>query len=204
MTASGPRGSGRILGPGATAGAIFAIGAGAGLIGDGAHVASGTTRYLWDLPEVGRSAFWFPLAVGLAVLGAAWLGRRAGLPARPHRRIDAIPAVAAVVGLYALTAVLRGSPDSASVPLCAAVAVGIWWWWDPSPRALAVATAAAVVGPAAEIAVMASGAAEYAADSDALFGVAPWLPCLYFAAGSVASGLWRTVAGEPAGAVSRP
>lgn len=192
---------GRALGNTGTAAIIFALGATASLLGDAAHVAAGTTRYLWDLPAIGRSAFWFPLAVGSAVAAAAWAGRQFGLPARAHPRIDAVPAVAAVVGLYALTAVLRGTPDTASVTLCGAVALCIWWWWDPSPRALAVASSAAIVGPAAEIAVMASGAAEYAADSDALFGVAPWLPWLYFAAGAVASGLWRTLA-QPAGQLS--
>ena len=39
------------------------------------------------------------------------------------------------------------------------------------------------------------GAARYAADSDGLLGVAAWLPCLYFAAGAVASGLWAALRG---------
>lgn len=34
------------------------------------------------------------------------------------------------------------------------------------------------------------GAASYADDSDALGGVAPWVPFLYFAAGAVVSRLW--------------
>jgi hypothetical protein len=29
-----------------------------------------------------------------------------------------------------------------------------------------------------------------------LGGVAPWLPCLYFAAGAVAAGLWRALADD--------
>ena len=40
---------------------------------------------------------------------------------------------------------------------------------------------------------MAIGAASYADDADGLGGVAPWLPCLYFAAG-VAAGLWAAIA----------
>ena len=51
-----------------------------------------------------------------------------------------------------------------------------------------------MLGPLAEIGVVAIGAASYAPDASGLFGVAPWLPCLYFAAGAVASGLWRTLA----------
>jgi hypothetical protein len=44
------------------------------------------------------------------------------------------------------------------------------------------------------MAIMAVGAARYASDSSSLGGVAPWLPCLYFGAGAVASGLWSVVA----------
>ena len=42
-----------------------------------------------------------------------------------------------------------------------------------------------VIGPAVEAVVSAAGLARYAEDSDALFGVAPWLPALYFAFGVV-------------------
>ena len=48
--------------------------------------------------------------------------------------------------------------------------------------------------PLAEIVLVELGAASYADDS--LFGVAPWLPCLYFGAGAVASGLWAAVSGH--------
>lgn len=44
---------------------------------------------------------------------------------------------------------------------------------------------AAVVGPFVEAVVAAAGLARYAEDSDALFGVAPWLPALYLAFGVV-------------------
>ena len=98
-----------------------------------------------------------------------------------------------MLALYALTAALRGEPTTVSVVLTAAIAVVIWSWWDPSPRALAVAAAAAVLGPLAEIAIVAAGASSYASDADELGGVAPWLPSIYFAAGAVASGLWAAV-----------
>ena len=66
----------------------------------------------------------------------------------------------------------------------------------PVAGAFAVAAVAAFAGPLAEIGIVAIGAASYANDSDGLAGVAPWLPCLYFAAGAVASGLWRAIAGD--------
>jgi hypothetical protein len=101
--------------------------------------------------------------------------------------------VAAVLAFYAFTATLRGQPNTVSVVLCASLAVLIWRMWDPSFPAFALASTAALLGPSAEIGGVASGAIRYAADSSALFGVAPWLPCLYFAAGAVSSGLWRLV-----------
>ena len=175
--------------------AIFALGAAVGLAGDACHVVTGTTRYepSW-VPTVWESKLWFPLLVGGAVLAAAWAGRRAGLPAvRRRDRGDAILGAGVVLALYALTALLLGTPDTLSVVWTAAIAIAVWAWWDPSPGALLVAACAAVLGPVAEIALVELGAAEYAAEADGLGGVAPWLPCLYFAAGAVASGLWSAL-----------
>jgi hypothetical protein len=162
------------------------------LAGDACHVASGTTVYEWDgVPTVWRSAIWFPFLVGGAVLGAAWTAERLPLArVRTRDRPDAVIGAAAVLALYALTAVLRHQPMTVSLVLTGAIALGVWAWWDPSPRALAVAAGAAVLGPLAEIAIVQIGAASYAPDADDLGGVAPWLPFLYFAAGAVASGLW--------------
>jgi hypothetical protein len=191
----------RPLGSAATAAVIAALGFAVGLAGDACHVASETTRYEWDgVPTIWRSAIWFPLLVAGAVVLAAWLAERqsAKLPPVVDRtRGDVIAGTAAVLGLYALTAVLKGEPETVSVILTGSIAVLVWRWWDPSAGALVVALAAAVAGPLVEIGVVAAGAASYADDSDGLAGVAPWLPCLYFAAGAVGSRLWRAVAGAP-------
>jgi hypothetical protein len=184
----------RPLGPLAAALAVFAIGFGVSLVGDACHVASGTTRYAEGVAKIALSAWWFPFAVALSVLGAAWAGQRMALPARPRTRLDAAIGIAAVLALYALTAFLRGSPPVVSVTLCGGIAFVVWAWWDASPGALVSALAAAVLGPLAEIGIVAIGAASYAPDASGLLGVAPWLPCLYFAAGAVASGLWRALA----------
>ena len=169
---------------------VFLLGFGIGLAGDACHVASGTTVYDWDgVPTLWNSAIWFPFAVGLAVLGAAEAGHRLELPSRVRTPVDVVIGSAVVLALYALTATLRGQDMTVSVVLCGAIAVAVWAWWDPTPRSLAIAAGAAVLGPIAEMLVAASGASHYANDSDALGGVAPWLPCLYFAAGAVASGV---------------
>ena len=187
----------RPLGPAATAAIVAALGAFVGLAGDATHVASGTTTYEWaDVPVIWKSQIWFPVLLTAAVLGAAFAGRGANLPAiRRRTRADALTGAALVLALYALTALLRGEPATVTVVLTGAIAVAIWAWWDPSPGAYALAAVAAVLGPAAEALLVELGAATYA--DDALAGVAPWLPCLYFAAGAVASGLWSAISGSP-------
>ena len=188
----------RQLSPAATAAVVAALGFAVGLAGDACHVASGTTRYEWTgVPEIWQPPGVVPGPADGAVLLAAWAGERSGLPAaRTRSRADAITGAALVLALYALTAVLKGQPDTVSVVLTGALAVAVWSWWDPSPGAFAVAAVAAVAGPLAEIVVVSLDAASYAPDSDGLGGVAPWLPCLYFAAGAVASGLWSAVRGR--------
>lgn len=174
------------------------LGAVVSLAGDACHVASHTTRYTWDgVPTIWRSALWFPVLVAGGVLALADLGRRLSprLPAlRARARVDVVPAAAAVLGLYALTAALRGQPVTVSVVLTAALAVLIWATWDPSLGALLGGVIAAIVGPLVEIAIVALGAAEYTPGSDQLAGVAAWLPALYFAAGAVAFRLWDALA----------
>ena len=175
-----------------TAVRVFVLGFLVSLLGDACHVASGTTRYEWDgVPEIFRSAVWFPFLVGAGVLALAVLGRDATLPAKRARSRTDVPAgVAAVLALYALTATLRDQPETVSVILTGALGVLVWAWWDPSPGAALGGAVAAVTGPLVEIGVVALGAASYAGDSDGLFGVAPWLTGLYFAAGAVAFRLW--------------
>ena len=176
---------------------ILALGVIVALTGDACHVASGTTHYEWDgVPTIWKSAIWFPVLVAGGVLGLASLGRRleGRFPAvRLRTRRDVIPAAAAVLGLYAVTAALKGQPETVSVILVCSAAVVIWGVWDPSPGAALAGAIAAVSGPLAEIVIVAIGAASYAPDSDGLAGVAPWLPGLYFAAGAVAFRLWNAL-----------
>jgi hypothetical protein len=174
---------------------IVALGAAVALAGDACHVASGTTRYEWDgVPAVWRSAIWFPFLVGGGILALALLGRRTSLvPARQRSARDVPAAAAAVLAVYAITAALKGQPETVSVVLVCALGIAVWGWWDPSPGAALGGLIAATAGPLAEIAIVEMGAASYAADSDGLLGVAPWLPGLYFAAGAVAWRLWDAV-----------
>jgi hypothetical protein len=186
---------------------IVLLGAAVALAGDACHVASGTTQYKWDgVPAIWRSAIWFPVLVAGGVLALALAGRDlAGRfpAARVRTRADVLPAAGAVLGLYALTAVVHDQPDTVSVVLTAAIALVIWGAWDPSRGAAIGGAVAAVTGPLVEMLVVAIGAAEYGPESDQLAGVAPWLPSLYFAAGAVAFRLWAALQQPAAGAPAR-
>jgi hypothetical protein len=177
----------------AIAAVIVGVGVVVSLAGDACHVASGTTHYEWAGVTIWRSAIWFPPLVAGGVLALAFTGRDlAGRfpPLRVRNALDVVPAAGAVLALYALTGAMHGQPVTVSVVLTTAIAVAIWGIWDPSPGAALGGLIAAVVGPLAEIALVALGAAEYTPGSDGLAGVAPWLPSLYFAAGAVAFRLW--------------
>src|SRR3954447_23915939 len=180
-----------------TAARIIVLGLVVSLAGDACHVASHTTRYLWDgVPTIWKSAIWFPVLVAGGLLALADSGRKlAGRfpPVRVRTRYDVLPAAPAGLALYALTAALHGQPTTVSIVLTAAIAVVIWGVWDPSPGAALAGAVAAVAGPLVEIVVVAIGAAEYTAGSDGLGGVAPWLPALYFASGAVTFRLWNAL-----------
>ena len=55
---------------------------------------------------------------------------------------------------------------------------------------------AAVIGPVVEVVLVNVGAFAYNDDADALFGVGPWLPALYFAFGVLVALLGEIAARE--------
>jgi hypothetical protein len=169
---------------------LFAIGAVGGLVGDAGHVQSGTTTYLDDTtPFVWRSALWFPILVGLATASLGELRLRLG-PARPG--FDArtgLAAIAAVLAIYAITALVHDAPEEPATTLIVMLAVIVACWLAGGRPAIVCGLAAAVAGPVAEIVIVKLDLARYAPTADTLFGVALWLPALYFAFGFVAARL---------------
>jgi hypothetical protein len=169
---------------------LFAIGAVGGLIGDAGHVQSGTTTYLDDTtPFIWRSALWFPILVGLATASLGELRMRLG-PARPG--FDArtgIAAIAAVLAIYAITALVHDAPEEPATTLVIGLAVIVACWLAGGRPAIVCGLVAAVAGPAAEIVIVELDLARYSSTADSLFGVALWLPALYFAFGFVAARL---------------
>ena len=164
---------------------LCALGAVASLIGDHSHVVTGTTEYLsYAVPFVWSSPIWFPILVALATVSIAEL--RLHLPdLRTSVSVrQGIAGVAAVLAIYVTTALVHTAPSIPANVLVYSLAAITWCalgdWWGAVCGVLA-----AVVGPLIEAVVAAAGLARYAEDSDALLGVAPWLPALYFAFGVV-------------------
>lgn len=191
---SGAGAPGGRLGPGAL-GALFLVGAVGGLIGDMCHVVSGTTSYLEDpLPYVWRSQLWFPLMVGGGTAALGWIRVRFGPvaddePVGGETLRQAVLMVAAVLGLYALTALVRGEPDEVGIVLVYAVAALICGAFARRPVDLACGLIAAAFGVTTEIVLAAADVFEYARDVPQVAGVAAWLPGLYLAYGVVAARL---------------
>ncbi len=183
----------------ATALGLFITGALGGLIGDAAHVQTGTTTYLSDaLPFIWESAIWFPLAVGAGTVATGFLRLQlaevepweAGGPLR-----EAIGAIAAVLAIYAVTALISDQPEGPATTLIVMLAVLVAVRFASGPAALICGLAAALFGPLAEIVIVAIDAAAYGPGADGLAGVALWLPALYFAFGVVVSRLVEVAPG---------
>jgi hypothetical protein len=171
--------------------ALLLVGAGGGLVGDAGHVESGTTVYLkHGVPFIWHSAIWFVVAVAIGTVAVAELRLRVDPPReRPGGVNEALAGIAAVVGIYGLTAVVRHAALLPSTVLICALALLTWTTLGDGIPALICALAAAIAGTTLEAILAATDVAHYADDVNTLAGVAPWLPALYFAFGVVAARL---------------
>jgi len=169
---------------------LFAIGAAGGLVGDAAHVDAGTTRYLDDsLPFVWNSALWFPILVGVATASIGELRLRLGPPGGGLDLRQGAGAIAAVLAIYATTALVYDEPEGAATTLVLMLALLVVCWLADGWAAIVCGVAAAITGPLAEVLIVELELASYAESSDSLLGVALWLPALYLAFGVVAARL---------------
>jgi hypothetical protein len=136
------------------------------------------------VPFVFSSPIWFPILVGLATVSLGEL--RLHLPASRSSVTarQGVGGVAAVLGIYVTTARMHTAPAVPVNTLIYALAAITWCVLGDRWGAVCGAVAA-VVGPLVETVIAAAGQFRYAEGSDALFGVAPWLPALCFAFGVV-------------------
>ena len=173
---------------------LFLLGAVASLVGDHSHVVTGTTEYFTDaVPFVWSSPIWFPAMVGAATASLAEL--RLHLP-DPRTNVTArqgLAGIAAVIGTYVTTALVHSAPTVPSTALIVAMAV-ITWCVLGDKSSVVCGVIAAIIGPIVEIALVKIDVFAYHDDSDALLGVGPWLPALYFAFGVVVAMLGEIAA----------
>jgi len=166
---------------------LFVLGGAASLVGDHSHVVTGTTEYFTDaVPFVFSSPIWFPLLVAAATVSIAELRLHLGDVRTTVTARQGLAGVAAVLLIYATTALFHPAPAMPTNVLIYTMAIIVWCALGDAPGALCGAIAA-VVGPIVEIVIAEAGVFRYAYDSDQLFGVGPWLPPLYFAFGVVVS-----------------
>jgi uncharacterized membrane protein len=164
---------------------LFTLGAAASLIGDHSHVATGTTEYLTDaVPFICSSPIWFPLLVGAATVSLAELRLRLRASRTSVTARQGLAGVAAVIGIYIITALEHTGPAVPVTVLIYALAAITWCVLGDGPGAVC-GVLAAIGGPIVEAVLAGAGVFRYTDDSNALFGVAPWLPALYFAFGVV-------------------
>jgi hypothetical protein len=169
---------------------LFAVGAAGGLIGDHGHVVTGTTAYEpTDFPFVWDSALWFPLVVGTGTVALAEIRLHLAAPRVDGGVAEAVAGIAAVLGIYAVTALVAGDPLGPSTTLIAALAALTWVSIGDGWPAAICGVAAAVAGATTEIVMSAAGIFEYAPAVDDVLGIPPWLFALYFAFGVVAARL---------------
>jgi uncharacterized membrane protein len=168
---------------------LFTLGAAASLVGDHSHVSTGTTEYLTSaVPFVWSSPIWFPILVGIATVSLAELRLRMRAPRTSVTARHGLAGVAAVIGIYVVTALEHTAPAVPVTVLIVALAAITWCVLGDGPGAVC-GVLAAIGGPIVEAVIAGAGVFRYADDSDSLFGVAPWLPALYFAFGVVVATL---------------
>jgi hypothetical protein len=92
--------------------------------------------------------------------------------------------VAAVIGIYVVTALVHSAPVVPGTTLIVALAAITWCALGDRPSVVC-GVFAAVGGPVVEIVLVKVGVFAYAEDSSGLFGVGPWLVPLYFSFGVV-------------------
>src|ERR1700736_2008067 len=157
---------------------LFTLGAAASLIGDHSHVATGTTEYLTDaVPFIWSSPIWFPLAVGAATVSLAELRLRLRGPRASVTARQGLAGVAAVIGIYVITALEHTAPAVPVTVLICALAVVTWCVLGDGPGAVC-GVLAAIGGAIVGAALAGAGGVRYAEDSDAVLGGGPGLPAL--------------------------
>lgn len=153
---------------------LFVLGAAAALVGDHSHVVTDTTEYLSHaVPSVWSSPIWFPILVGAATVSLAELRLHLRAPRTSVSARHGLAGVAAVIGIYVVTALVHTAQAVPATVLIYALAAITWCVLGDRYAALC-GVLAAVGGPVVEAVLAKAGLFRYADDGvpRTLMGVA--------------------------------
>lgn len=116
-------------------------------------------------------------------------------PPRPvdHRPLWAWAGVFNFLFFYIISGYLPGQEGLGATAILAFGALLLWWALDRTWQSFAAGMLTAFLGTLTEITLVSLEVFSYLPPKDRLFGVAPWLPCLYFAAGVSVGDLGRVL-----------
>jgi hypothetical protein len=171
------------------AGFIFLCGATIAPLGDHFHVARGVTEYFTAFGPIwfGESPLWFVLLVATFMASLGLLQGRVAANDGPAASSLVFASPLGVMALYLTTSFYPWREGGSLEALVTVVAALSWVLLDRSGRGALIGIVVAVVATASEWGLVQLGVFRYLPESDELWGVAPWLLPLYFAA-SVAVG----------------
>jgi hypothetical protein len=166
---------------------LFLFGAVLGTFGDYSHVLSGTLSYPYSYARIPWTdlPWWDPLLMGTATL-LLGLPDLTGSLSRGKMRMQSFSfrsvawMTAAFVGLYWISGFLPLQTGGLRDAVLGSLALGIWWTFDRSPESFGLGLVAAASGSAVEIFLVSRSVFHY--ESPNFFGIASWIPWLYFAA----------------------
>lgn len=166
---------------------IFLLGFFLAPIGDMVHVATGTTSYpttyawyllgipWWVFPFFGFSGVW--LAFGNHFTETKFFKRKIKLG--ETSAIYAYFGVVLFLVCYILSGLLQGSPLLANLVL-GSLGIIFWYSLDRTFSGLLIGLITALIGTSVEIFLVHNQVFSYLPPNTSLFGVATWLPWLYF------------------------
>lgn len=182
---------------------LFILGFFLGPVGDYAHVISGTTGYpqsVFGFYVMGIP-FWVPLLFASASLAVGlshpwmdrWLGKAVDRPGTRGMGI-AIFGLLVFMAVYGLSGFLPWPTGGLSDLVLMFLATLVWIFLDRSWQGLILGAFTAIIGTAVEITLVHYHAFYYVFPKDNLYGVASWLPWIYFTASVTLGNFGRVLA----------
>ena len=167
-------------------------------VGDHFHVARGVTEYFTGFGPIwlGNSPLWFVVLVATFMASLAVVqGLLRPPPARRANASLVFVSPLVILGLYLTTSFYPAREGGSLEAVITAGALLTYLALDRTLAGLLIGSAVAVFATAFEAMLVHLGVFRYLPESDELFGVAPWLLPLYFAASVAVGAIGRWMLG---------